>query len=283
MMVCRWSAGRSTSGGSRDDGDGGRGDARGNPSRRFPCWPGYLTMLQGRSNAVPFRTARPKSFRGRELRLAVGNANHARREPPPPPKRITYFVNTTPDFFHPSSPHTPRPPQTRLSAVRESRTLPVSPLGSGQISGQLFSLSPRSAVALLATTGLGSRPKSRPRPLACVLRALIGREYLWPVVSAAASVKAHRASAAALLVAAANHPESAARPITKRTARRLFAVSRVLHAAVASAVPKARSAAAIRLAATRMRSAAGSTAVRQTNVALVGNAFNAGAIPHARH
>jgi hypothetical protein len=32
-----------------------------------------------------------------------------------------------------------------------------------------------------------------------------------------------------------------------------------------------------------MRSAAGSTAVRQTNVALVGNAFNAGAIPHARH
>jgi hypothetical protein len=49
----------------------------------------------------------------------------ARREgAPPPPNRSVYFVNTPPDFFHPSSPHTPLSRPKLRFAVRKSRTSP---------------------------------------------------------------------------------------------------------------------------------------------------------------
>lgn len=80
--------------------------------------------------------------------------------PPRRRKRIMSIPLLT--FFTPIAPIRLFPGQNTVSHVPERDASRVSPLINGQISGQLFCLSPRSAVAFLATTGLGSRPKSRP-------------------------------------------------------------------------------------------------------------------------
>ena len=100
---------------------------------------------------------------GLDLRPARGKARHRRTDPPfPPRKEISYLSIPLLTFFTPLAPIRLFPGQNCCPQFANRGHLPVSPLGSGQISGQLFRLSPRSAVALLATTGLGSRPKSRP-------------------------------------------------------------------------------------------------------------------------
>jgi hypothetical protein len=103
-----------------------------------------------------------------------------REERDPLPPRTEACISSIPllTFFTPIAPIRLFPAK---NCCPQREHLPVSPFGSGQISGQLFRLSPLSPY----TPSGCSRPKSRPRPLACALRALIGREYLWPVASAA--------------------------------------------------------------------------------------------------
>jgi hypothetical protein len=65
-------------------------------------------------------------------------------------------------FFTPMAPIRLFPAQNSVSHIPERDASRVSPLRNGQISGQLFRLTPRPAVAFPATTGLGSRPNPRP-------------------------------------------------------------------------------------------------------------------------
>ena len=81
--------------------------------------------------------------------------------------------------------------------------------------------------------------------------------------------------------AAVTHPESVAPRTTTRTARRLFAASLGQLVAVASAVPKATSAATTKRAAPRLRFAVDSTAASQTSAALMASASSASAARHA--
>jgi hypothetical protein len=66
----------------------------------------------------------PKPLPPNELWQVWYRPNHGKRPPLPPPGRSLYSVISTPDFFHPSSPHMSLSRPKSLSAVRELWTVP---------------------------------------------------------------------------------------------------------------------------------------------------------------
>jgi hypothetical protein len=66
----------------------------------------------------------PKPLPSIDLRHGMNGCTPRQTTPQPPPGRSLYSVISTPDFFHPSSPHMSLSRPKSLSAVRELWTVP---------------------------------------------------------------------------------------------------------------------------------------------------------------